>query len=892
MVSRVSPRTIAQQPEGLRVAHALPEQREEEQAGRGEHRLGTDLGPSPGSSSWLRTASRPQCSVARISARTEGGTGSGSAGPCRLLSADAVVHGSPAAPRAAGLSRCPCADPPVLHLGPPGAAVARRAVDPALVGEVLEVAARGDPGGADAAPASAGGEAAGRARSTATTAPRGPALRPLGSASPAAGRAARRSAGPPRPARRRRAAREPRAVVGVLLELPRSAANANGLSRYCTMPSDTARGPPPGRGPRSPRSRRPGGRRRASPQDVEAVAVGQVHVEQHQVDRGVGGEQPQRLAGRRARPRPPRSRARRRRRPRAPRRRPARPRPRAPGRRHGVAVRAPVRRTAYADREPRAAERRVGDARRVPPCRRHDLPDQRQPEAAAGLAAAWSTSRARGTARGRRARARDRCRRPRRAGRRRRRRRDPHPLRRRRRVAATASTALSTRLPSTVTRSRAATGSSAGSAAGDLAGSTPRSAACADLPSSSAATHRLVDGRRRAVGERLGDAQLGGREADRLLGAAQLDQRDHGVQPVGRLVGLRAQRLGEPAGGSSSPVRRCSSVRSRRVTTRADLGLVPVGRRRLNDQHRSPSDVGLVGQRPCAARRPRPARGAGRGRRAGGPPTSAGRPSSRAASSLTQLDPAVGVDEQQALAHRVQHGVVVLVHPGDLGCPRPWVWRRSRRAISQRAQQADEQHAPAGERDRRAARARSWRVDPVDGDADRDQRHHLAAVVHDRDDRAHRRAERAGVRLGEASPSGAPPTVAEELPADLRRGPGGSSGCRSGAMTTTKSVPVSTPTSLGVRLERCATGRRASTASRDGGGVGDRRAPPRVACVARRSSRASRRASSAASADRGDHEHDDDARPGAAASGGRRALAAAAAAAHAAHCAARTAAEA
>ena len=89
----------------------------------------------------------------------------------------------------------------------------------------------------------------------------------------------------------------------------------------------------------------------------------------------------------------------------------------------------------------------------------HDLPDQGQAEAAAlraVAAAAWSTSRARTPAGRRPRRARDRCRPPARAARRRRLvtstrtccspTRAPSP--------ATASSALSTRLPSTVTRSR------------------------------------------------------------------------------------------------------------------------------------------------------------------------------------------------------------------------------------------------------------------------------------------------------------------------------------------------------------------------------------------------------------------------------------------------------
>ena len=75
----------------------------------------------------------------------------------------------------------------------------------------------------------------------------------------------------------------------------------------------------------------------------------------------------------------------------------------------------------------------------------------------------------------------------------------------------------------------------------------PRSAASAVLPSSSAASTGSPDRADDPVGEQLGHLQLLGRELDGLVGPAHLDQGDHGVQPVGRLVVLRAQRLGQAA---------------------------------------------------------------------------------------------------------------------------------------------------------------------------------------------------------------------------------------------------------------------------------------------------------------------------------------------------------
>jgi hypothetical protein len=50
-----------------------------------------------------------------------------------------------------------------------------------------------------------------------------------------------------------------------------------------------------------------------------------------------------------------------------------------------------------------------------------------------------------------------------------------------------------------------------------------------------------LDGPQYGVGELLRDRQLLGRVGEGLVGAAQLDQRDDGVQLVGGLVGLRVE---------------------------------------------------------------------------------------------------------------------------------------------------------------------------------------------------------------------------------------------------------------------------------------------------------------------------------------------------------------
>ncbi len=135
-------------------------------------------------------------------------------------------------------------------------------------------------------------------------------------------------------------------------------------------------------------------------------------------------------------------------------------------------------------------------------------------------------------------------------------------------MAATASSALSTRLPTTVTRSRA----------GRIRSGTCRVrhddeldapfVGLGGLAEQQRCEHRFVDARRHAVRQLLGDCELGGGELQRVCRAAELDQGDNGVHPVRCLVRLRrAATPRSPRTESSSPVRACRSVWSRRVTT-------------------------------------------------------------------------------------------------------------------------------------------------------------------------------------------------------------------------------------------------------------------------------------------------------------------------------------
>ena len=197
-------------------------------------------------------------------------------------------------------------------------------------------------------------------------------------------------------------------------------------------------------------------------------------------------------------------------------------------------------------------ERRRGrrSASTAPPARLHDRPHEREPDAAARRRPrAWSRSRARRCARAVRAARRRRSREteiasapPGAAANTTRTQRGSGPARRgidrvvdqvahdRHRVDRTQRAPRSGRV--------------------DLAPSTPRRARAPAPPCRAAGRRR--SGRRRGV-RRPGRRAPGSggtvsvRMLDRLVGAAELEQRDGGVHAVAVLVGLRAQRLAERA---------------------------------------------------------------------------------------------------------------------------------------------------------------------------------------------------------------------------------------------------------------------------------------------------------------------------------------------------------
>ncbi len=143
--------------------------------------------------------------------------------------------------------------------------------------------------------------------------------------------------------------------------------------------------------------------------------------------------------------------------------------------------------------------------------------------------------------------------------------------------------------------------------------------------------HRLADRADDLVGEQLRDLQLLGREVDGLVEPAQLDQRDHRVQPVGGLVVLRAQRVAEPADHVQLAGQRPQLGVVAQGDHRADVGALPGGGRGADHQDPVAGEVDVVGLgRPTErrlhqpGRRPSSATG-GRARRRAGPAAGAPR---------------------------------------------------------------------------------------------------------------------------------------------------------------------------------------------------------------------------------------------------------------------------
>ena len=198
----------------------------------------------------------------------------------------------------------------------------------------------------------------------------------------------------------------------------------------------------------------------------------------------------------------------------------------------------------------------------------------------------------------------------------------------------------------------------------------PRSAASADLAEQQRLDHRVADRADDLVGEQLGDLQLLGREVDGLVDPAELDERDHRVQPVGGLVVLGAERVAEAADHVQLAGHRPQLGVVAQGDHGTDVGALPGGGGGAHDQDPVAREVDVVGLGgPSERRLHQPGREAELGQRAA--EDVVGQVQQPACLVVDELDPASGVEQQQSLADRAEHRRVVLVHPGDLGGAEP-----------------------------------------------------------------------------------------------------------------------------------------------------------------------------------------------------------------------------
>lgn len=217
------------------------------------------------------------------------------------------------------------------------------------------------------------------------------------------------------------------------------------------------------------------------------------------------------------------------------------------------------------------------------------------------------------------------------------------------------------------------------------------------------------------------------------------------MQPVGRLVGLRAQRFGESPLIVQLPRERLEFG----VVAQGDHGTpAATARHGGTVDHQDPvrGQVHLVHPGPVREQ------GSGEGRGQGevgdpGAPDLAGQAEQFAARVVDQGDPAPPVEHQQALPHPVEGRLVVVVHTAQLG---------GVHAVGVPAQSGVDDvrpHAAEGEgagRDPHEGRELPGQpvADRTDGDARADHAHD-PPVVQQRGDHADRGTEGAGVGLAE-----------------------------------------------------------------------------------------------------------------------------------------------
>ena len=226
-------------------------------------------------------------------------------------------------------------------------------------------------------------------------------------------------------------------------------------------------------------------------------------------------------------------------------------------------------------------------------------------------------------------------------------------------AAMAASIALSIRLPTIVTSSPASRPRSSSSLSWLITSSHAALGRLGALAQQQRGQDRLAHRAHHPVRELLRRPQLRGAERHGLLGTAQLHQRDDRVQLVGRLVGGRPERLGEPALGVQLPGQRLQ------------LGVIPHGHHGA-ESAAAPLTASTRSPTRCTRSSCPASEHLRQAQLVQVPPFGVGGQAEQLPRGVVaERQRAVLADQQQPLAYGVQHRVVVLVDAAQLGRAEP-----------------------------------------------------------------------------------------------------------------------------------------------------------------------------------------------------------------------------
>jgi hypothetical protein len=276
---------------------------------------------------------------------------------------------------------------------------------------------------------------------------------------------------------------------------------------------------------------------------------------------------------------------------------------------------------------------------------------------------------------------------------------------------------------------------------------------------------RLADALLQPPQQLLRDRHLLGGELHRLVVAAELDEADERVESVGRLMRLRAQRVGHALDRDELGQRRAQlgSVAQRHDV--ADAPAVDERRPAADDQHALADEVQLVlrGARAADEVAQRTGRDDVRQPLAQRLRTDADEPLRLV---VDQLQPARVVEHEHALADRVQDRVVVLVERRDLARLEAERLPLDAPREQQRQQRPDQQRQ-CGEREQPRQLVADLGADVLDEHAGGDEADDPPGRRPHRHHRADRLTERAGARLDHRLALRGGAERPHEAPADL-----------------------------------------------------------------------------------------------------------------------------